>query len=853
GPLTRLLNQDVSVSENTVIQGTFTSGYTSIVRAYGAIDSLWYSGALFVNNELDLSASKISDSTNVLGVISITSQGQQFSPAFKSKGLLLEGIWNRNHIDFSLDADQDGQPNYIRLKGGVDFMSDSTVLAMQPSELKLLGRDWRFTDDNRTVVRGSEVRFHDLKLANNEQYVGLNGLLSEDPTKILSLTAEELDLSLLDVLTKKKFKGILDAKVDVSSFYTKASIQNDVNIRGLTVDDFLVGDITGKNEWDTARHKFVINLAIDQQKARILNLLGEYDPLRKDSPLNLLARLEGANLNLLEPFLGDIFSRMAGTVSGDFRITGELEEPVIAGEGDVADGQLMVNYLKTLYQFTGKVGLTPTSIYFKDIELTDSYRNKGKLNGAINHLNFNSMSIVLDASFINLQVLNTSTRDNTLFFGQAYATGTMEMRGPISNLRIYSTATTQPNTKIYIPVSGTSSTDQKDFITFDSFTDTTKTKTVVSAVSKRVSLTGVTLDLDLDVTPDAYCEIIFDVKSGDIIRGRGNGDIKIQVDSKGDFNMFGPFVFTEGRYNFTLYDIINKEFEIKPGSSITWTGDPYEGNMDIDASYNQLASLYSLYPANDSKDPTQDQALRRKYPIQVLLMIDGPMLSPNINFDIIAKDLPQVVTTSGVNLDLMFTAFRARLDEQELKRQVFSLIVLRRFSPPESFNTSGSVASSLSELLSNQLSYWMSQVDENLELDVDVASMDQESFNTFQLRFSYTFLNGRLRVTGDGTYYNQSQVSQTQATPTNIAGDWTVDYKLTADGKLRVKMYSRTNINPIPTAAQQTYMTTGASIVHTQSFDELRDIFASSRKQRRREAERAKANTEATKREDGSD
>lgn len=460
---------------------------------------------------------------------------------------------------------------------------------------------------------------------------------------------------------------------------------------------------------------------------------------------------------------------------------------------------------------------------------------------------------MLDASFTNFQVLNTSTRDNNLFFGQAYATGTMEMRGPISNLRIYSNASTQPNTRIYIPVSGASSTDQKDFITFDDFTDTTKTKTVVNAVSKRVSLTGVTFDLDLDVTPDAYCEIIIDVKAGDIIRGRGNGDIKIQVDSKGEFNMFGTYVFTEGRYNFTLYDIINKEFEIKPGSSITWTGNPYEGNMDIDASYNQLASLYSLMPANDPNTATQDQALRRKYPIQVLLMMDGAMLSPAINFDIIAKDLPQVVTQDGVNLDLMFTAFKARLDEQELKRQVFSLIVLRRFSPPESFNTSGSVASSLSELLSNQLSYWMSQVDENLELDVDVASMDQESFNTFQLRFSYTFLNGRLRVTGDGTYYNQSQVSQTQATPSNIAGDWTVDYKLTADGKLRVKMYSRTNINPIPTAAQQTYMTTGASLVHTQSFDELRDIFASSRKQRRREAERAKANTEATKREDGSD
>jgi hypothetical protein len=158
-------------------------------------------------------------------------------------------------------------------------------------------------------------------------------------------------------------------------------------------------------------------------------------------------------------------------------------------------------------------------------------------------------------------------------------------------------------------------------------------------------------------------------------------------------------------------------------------------------------------------------------------------------------------------------------------------------------------------LLSNQLSYWMSQVDENLEIDVDIASMDQESFNTFQLRFSYTFLNGRLRVTGDGTLNNSSnQPTGAQSSPSSLAGDWTVDYKLTADGKLRVKMYSRTNSNPLlSTVNQQTAMTTGASIIHTQSFDELRDIFTSSRKQRKKEEEKAQQVTDALKEDDGSE
>jgi hypothetical protein len=138
---------------------------------------------------------------------------------------------------------------------------------------------------------------------------------------------------------------------------------------------------------------------------------------------------------------------------------------------------------------------------------------------------------------------------------------------------------------------------------------------------------------------------------------------------------------------------------------------------------------------------------------------------------------------------------------------------------------------------------------------VDIASMDQESFNTFQLRFSYTFMNGRLRVTGDGTFNNTSgqTTAGTQPNPSTVAGDWTVDYKLTADGKLRVKMYSRTNVNPILASVNtQTAMTTGASLIHTQSFDELRDLFRSSRNRKKKE-DAAALNKDALKPDDGTE
>lgn len=302
--------------------------------------------------------------------------------------------------------------------------------------------------------------------------------------------------------------------------------------------------------------------------------------------------------------------------------------------------------------------------------------------------------------------------------------------------------------------------------------------------------------------------------------------------------MFGLYEFERGNYNFTLYDIINKEFNITKGSRISWYGDPYAGQLNLTANYRQLASLSPILTTQVSEAALASPQIRRKYPVEVLLKLDGPMLSPQIQFDITAKDLPDNVMVEGepspVRLNFAFAAFKARLDEQELKRQVFSLIVLRRLSPPDAFSTSGSLYNSVSELLSNQLSYWLTQVDQNLEINIDLGALDQEAFNTFQLRLSYSFLNGRLRVTRDGTFsnqYNQAQVA-------SMLGDWTVDYLLTPDGKFKVKMYSRSNLNTVTnTLGTQSAITTGISLLHTQSFNQVKDLLKLAREKRKKEQE----------------
>jgi hypothetical protein len=75
----------------------------------------------------------------------------------------------------------------------------------------------------------------------------------------------------------------------------------------------------------------------------------------------------------------------------------------------------------------------------------------------------------------------------------------------------------------------------------------------------------------------------------------------------------------------------------------------------------------------------------------------------------------------------------------------------------------------------------------------------------------------------------------------NIVGDWTVDYLLTADGKFRVKMFNRTNLNQLTnTIGTQATITTGVSLLHTQSFNNWRDLITSARERRRKELEEEK-------------
>ncbi len=815
-PVLLMFYPDVYVSANTTLEGSFSKGRTAMLSLHSAFDTLTYKNATFYGNEVDLNTSKLSDSTIVLASTYLHSKRQNISNT-QSENLALEAIWNGKHIEFSGKIQQSNSPNYADLRGDADFLSDRIELKFRPSHLQAFKNEWHINSENLVTIKGREITFDSLQFSNRYQAISLDGSLSDDTTKVAKISLHEFGLQSLNPLVGRDLLGTANGFISIKDFYKNRSLESQITIEEMVVDKFLVGDVVGDALWNAETKKINVNYQIYRMDQRIVRVYGTYDPRSTDEALNMNVVLDRANLELLEPFFRSQVSSLGGTVSGTLTLTGMLTSPYLKGEANVYNGRFRYNYLNTSYYFDDKVYFSRNEIGVKNLQLRDEDDNVATVSGGIFHDGFRNFVLSLSARMKSFKVLNTTEKENELFYGTAYVTGSLELFGAVENLNIQANARSNKGTNISIPISNKRTISQQEYIKFVSQIVPQKDLHTKNT-RPEIDLSGVRMDFNFDITPDAYCKIIFDEKAGDFIRGNGSGQIKMEIDTKGDFRMFGNYAISEGAYNFTLLNALNKAFKIEPGGTISWSGDPYSGVLNIKAVHTQLTSILPIINDPTAKDNAE---ARRKYPVAVIMTLQGNLLSPSIDLAMDFKNFPQ---NSPYYVNVMEFKNRLLSNEQELNRQAFSLLILQRLSAENTFNGGGSIVQgNISEFLANQLSYWVSQVDENLEIDLNLSGIDSESWNAFQLRLSYAALDGRLRITRDGGF----TTVQNTTSAVSVIGDWTVEYLLNKDGSLRIKMFNRNsqNIFNNTNLGATTGVVAGFSLLHTESFNTLREFF----------------------------
>ncbi len=835
-PVLQLFDTSLYVSRQSSLQGRFTNEENTNLSLSADADTIKWANIWFYKNTVALNSKDLRNASKVFTRGYINSKSQKYANTSETENLTLTAKWDGTHIDLEQSLSQVSSGNFAKLAADIDFYPDSTILHFKNSTLQALNEQWTINDKNRVIFGEKRIEIKDLSVYNTDQSISFDGqvAVTKDSTKTLGIEFNDVSIANINPLTSKTYTGKLRGKLSAQNIYYNPLLFGNIELEELRVNNFLVGDLDGSLTWNDFRKKFDLDFTVNRLGKEIISLGGDFYPSNKTDQLRLDLELNEANLRIAEPFIEEYFTDMGGFLTGKYVVSGTTFSPIINGTGTLEDAKMKINYLNTNYDFNGNVTFKKDLIELSNIGFMDEIGSQANFNGSVTHNSFSDFRLDLVGNLNDFQVLNTDQEMSDLYYGTAYATGQVSLRGEAANLTIAANVQTSGETRLFIPISeGSDESDTPEYITFIDRTDTTKVVTANNETQdevNKIKIEGLNLDLNIDVTPDAYVEIIIDPKSGDIIRGRGNGQLRLLIDPQGDFKMTGGLNITEGGYNFSLYNIITKEFEIEAPSTITWYGDPYAGILNLNASFSQNTSLQPILEQAGLVAPAQDNGsssgVNRRFPTKVLLALNGPMLSPEIKFDI---DFSQIQSQEN---QVEINAFKNRLlsDEQELNRQVLSLIVLNRFSDQGGITIGGrTTTQNVSQFLSNQFSQLIAQLDDNLEVDLDLADLDQDAFNTFRLRLSYTFLDGRLRITREGGLTNLVDVN-------SIAGDWTAEYLLTDDGRYKVKVYSRSNydLTDLANSRSATTNTTGASITQTTSFNSFREFFSGVNKKRKK-------------------
>ncbi|GAB2566886.1 translocation/assembly module TamB domain-containing protein [Spirosoma areae] len=830
--LLAFLNSSVYVAPNTRLEGRFTVDNTSFLTAAVKTDSVRFGTIGFGPSELDLTTSKFTYSHEVLASAVISSKRQAFSSFLPTQNLQAEASWDVDHIDFTSDieqADSSGRfTNHADLNGELRFKGDAIDLTFRQSKLRVLDGDWILNPESLIRKVGNEYTIRNLSVLNENQLIQVSGEVSADSSEHLAIEAQNFLLSSLNSVLNTTLGGTLNGSLAIRNIYNTPIIESALSVRALSYQNALIGDVRGQGVWDQQAQRLNVDARVSRNSADLMTLIGTYTPQRKINPLSLKAKLNNADLNLLEPFTLGLFSNLGGTANGTVSVGGTPATPLLKGEVAIAGGRGRFDYLKADFLFEDTIYIGENEIIARQLTLRDPQGNIAQLRGGVYHEAFRYFTLGFDADFKNFKIMNTAAKDNDAFYGQAVVTGKAELYGPTDNLTIRANVSSNKGTRIYIPLDGATSVAADDQIRFVNRTRLATGKPGSQTATKpgnrltdEIDLSAIQMDFNFNITPDAYCEIQLDRQTGDIIKAYGQGRVAMKVDTRGEFTMTGNYEILKGDYTFTFQNIINKRFEIRPNSRITWTGDPYGALLDVTAAYTQYTSLAPLLADQKS---SADQT--RRYPVDLVIKLNGELGSPAISYDLDIKEYP-----SSSNFRQAVTAFESRIqsNDQELTRQVSSVLLFNQLlsentSLFEQGQLNTGVANSVSELISNQISRLASNLNENLDIGVSFGgftsgTQNENLLNNLQLRFSYRLLNDRLRISRDGGFtYGQSQYNAA-----SLLGEWTLEYFITPDGRFRAKVYNRNQQSILGQIGLNSSITPGGglSFLYTRSFNHI--------------------------------
>lgn len=802
---------DIVINTNAIIETRFNSkeemvgivARASDISLYGTRIKDWYFNVSAKNQELNMktgAGSFIIKEASESDTLALKLDRFLVEASFAGDTILYNIIWDNLKTSEAYNGDIKGYFTFIN--------SPKLEFGFTESNIRINNIPWWFNLDHQVVIDTTTIEFNDLRFESSDQKLVINGKISDDPIEKLNISFDNWNLSNLDVILKAydiDISGAINGKADLLDLYRNGTFLALLGIKNLTINKENLGDLEFNSSWDP----YTKSVWLDSQIKYTGNvgtiipfsMQGFYYPESETDNLDLKIDLHNFRLEMVNPFLRGIMANIKGLASGEVIVKGPASKPDVRGDISLMRTEFTVDFTNTRYSLADIVHIEKNKIWANNIKIYDEYGNSGIANLMFSHQNFNNWNMDIRVQANNLAGLHTTSSDNSLFYGTAYATGLFSLKGSFNDLVMDINVRSEPLTYINIPINFAVDVSDTDFIVFMNPESDTLKENITE-----IERSSFKMNMDMSITRDAIVQIFLPYQMGNI-RSSGSGNMKMNYNKSGDFSMYGDYITEQGTFLFTIQNMINRLFTLVPGGTIRWSGDAYNAEINLQATYKTRVTLNSL-------PNISDEYRNRRFPVDCIISLKNSLMNPEISFGI---------RMPNVDEDIQRQVFSTvdTTNEVIMSRQMISLLVLNNFNfTTDQAHLTSTLGSSSFELITNQLTNWLSQISKDFDIGINYRPADQLSSEELEVALSTQLWDDRVIIDGN-IGMSGDRVAQQNAS--NIIGDINVEVKLTPDGRIRVKAFNKYNNQEI-TGREAPY-TQGIGVFYRREFDKLNELW----------------------------
>ncbi|MCQ2289315.1 MAG: translocation/assembly module TamB [Muribaculaceae bacterium] len=716
-------------------------------------------------------------------------------------------------VDFL--ATQQNIHNEMGYRLGCNAMLTDTAVNMKffPKEPVIGYRKW-------TVNEGNYFNFNydtrmldaDLKLESDSSVIAVNtrrspGASTEDVlVDISNLRVEEWTKFMPGIAP---MTGVLNANMDVAFDGHAMDGKGVIDLKDFTYNGMREGDFTINTDYgldpSTGGTRINADMLVDgSHVALAYGSLGEAAEALSGDALNLDMKLDRFPLSKVSPFIPGRMVWMKGYLEGDVKVSGSMDNPVLNGKM-VADSAYVTlpRYGSSLKLCDDKLEINDNVLNFNNYRILGLNEKPITINGHVDIKDTSSPVIDLTLAGKNVQFIGAEQRTFSEVFGKAYAdvSASVKSRNNYMNMRADVSLLSGSNITYVLQdeISNLTSNVDENMVTFVNFKDSVGgTPNLVT----NNATTATNIMANLEVQQGAKINAFLSPDGKDRATIDGSGRFKYSLDFAGKDVFTGTYTIESGNFRYTPPLISQKNFTVTSGSTVTWTGDMLNPQLNISATEHVKTSV-----------STEGQGAR---PVDFMITanVGGTLGVIKLEFDMSAEG------------DMSVQNELQSMSEVQRSQAAINMLLYNTYSGT---NSAGSVnnltaSAALFSFVQSQLNSWAAKTLKGVDLSFGINQYEAKSGKGIETSYSYrlskNLFNDRFKIVVGGEYSTDATAEENFGQ--NLISDISFEYTLNSTGSRYVRLFRHTGYESI---LEGQVTKTGVGFVMKHKVNDLKSLF----------------------------